>query len=78
LPAAPAVALLGRHAVDTVGMGGGSAQVTPPYQVSVADGLQALLGDAVTVTDGVEVRSRPVPARPGSSPIRRTARRACG
>jgi beta-glucosidase len=61
----PRVALIGRHAVDTVGMGGGSAQVTPPYQVSVADGLRALLGDAVTVTDGVEVRSRPVPAAAG-------------
>ena len=46
-------------------MGGGSAQVNPPHQVSVADGLTALLGDAVTVTDGVEVRNRPVPARPG-------------
>ena len=41
-------------------MGGGSAQVNPPYQVSVAEGLTALLGDAVTVTDGVEVRNRPV------------------
>ena len=59
------VALIGRHALDTVGMGGGSAQVTPPYQISVADGLRALLGDAVTVTDGVEVRSRPVPAAAG-------------
>ena len=59
------VALIGRHALDTVGMGGGSAQVTPPYQISVADGLRALLGDAVTVTDGVEVRSRPVPAVAG-------------
>ena len=43
-------------------MGGGSAQVNPPYQVSVAEGLTALLGDGVTVTDGVEVRTRPVPA----------------
>jgi beta-glucosidase len=60
------VALVGRHAVETVDMGGGSAQVTPPYQVSVAEGLTALLGDAVTVTDGVEVRSRPVPAAPGA------------
>ena len=59
------VALIGRHALDTVGMGGGSAQVTPPYQISVADGLRALLGDVVTVTDGVEVRSRPVPAVAG-------------
>ena len=59
------VALIGRHAVETIDMGGGSAQVNPPYQVSVADGLTALLGDAVTVADGVEVRTRPVPARPG-------------
>ncbi|SNS14990.1 beta-glucosidase [Geodermatophilus pulveris] len=60
------VALVGRHAAETVDMGGGSAQVTPPYQVSVAEGLTALLGPAVTVVDGVEVRSRPVPARFGS------------
>jgi beta-glucosidase len=60
------VALVGRHAVDTIGMGGGSAQVNAPYQVSVADGLRALLGDdRLTVTDGVEVRTRPVPARAG-------------
>ena len=59
------VALIGRHAVETIDMGGGSAQVNPPYQVSVAEGLAALLGDRVTVTDGVEVRTRPVPARGG-------------
>lgn len=59
------VALIGRHALQTVDMGGGSAQVNPPYQVSVAQGLTELLGDAVTVTDGVEVRTRPVPARGG-------------
>ncbi len=59
------VAVIGRHAVQTIDMGGGSAQVNPPYQVSVAEGLSALLGDAVSVTDGVEVRTRPVPARPG-------------
>jgi beta-glucosidase len=58
------VALIGRHAVETIGMGGGSAQVNAPYQVSAADGLTALLG-AVAVVDGVEVRTRPVPARPG-------------
>jgi len=56
------VALVGRHAVETTTMGGGSAQVNPPYQVSVAEGLGALLGDRLTVTDGVEVRTRPVPA----------------
>jgi beta-glucosidase len=59
------VALIGRHAVETIDMGGGSAQVNPPYQVSVSEGLEALLGDKVTVVDGVEVRTRPVPARGG-------------
>ena len=39
LAAAPRVALIGRHAVETIDMGGGSAQVNPPYQVSVAEGL---------------------------------------
>lgn len=57
------VALIGRHAVETIDMGGGSAQVNPPYQVSVAEGLTSLLGDGVAVVDGVEVRSRPVAAR---------------
>jgi beta-glucosidase len=62
---AQTVALIGRHALETIDMGGGSAQVNPPYQISVAEGLRALLGDEVTVTDGVEVRTRPVPARGG-------------
>ena len=57
------MALIGRHAIETIDMGGGSAQVNPPYQSSVADGLHALLGNDVTITDGVEVRSRPVTAR---------------
>lgn len=56
------VALIGRHAVETVCMGGGSAQVNPPYQVSIADGLRAAIGDRLTVVDGVEVRERPLPA----------------
>jgi beta-glucosidase len=59
------VALIGRHAVETIGMGGGSAQVNPPHQVSVATGLTAALGAQVTVVDGVDVRTRPVPARDG-------------
>ena len=59
------IALIGRHAIKTICMGGGSAQVNPPHQVSIAEGLRALLGDAVTLTDGVEVRQRPVAARPG-------------
>ncbi len=59
------IVLIGRHAIETIEMGGGSAQVNPPYQVSVAEGLTELLGDAVRVVDGVEVRTRSVPARPG-------------
>src|SRR3954462_5753394 len=59
------VALIGRHAVETIDMGGGSALVNPPYQSSIAEGLITLLGDAVTGVDGVEVRTRPVPARGG-------------
>lgn len=58
------VALIGRHAVETVCMGGGSATVNPPHQVSIADGLRAALGDRVGVVDGVEVRALPVPAGP--------------
>src|SRR6185437_4781733 len=59
------VALIGRLALQTTDMGGGSARVSPPYEVSVAEGLTARLGDAVTVRDGVEVRARPIPARDG-------------
>ena len=67
LPLAPGgrLALIGRHAIETICMGGGSAQVNPPHQVSIAEGLRTLLGDALTLTDGVEVRQRPVAARPG-------------
>jgi beta-glucosidase len=56
------VALIGRLGLASTLMGGGSAQVNPPYQVSIADGLGEVLGDRLTVTDGVEVRTRPVPA----------------
>ena len=58
------VALIGRPATETVLMGGGSAQVNPPHQVTVAEGVTAVWPDAVVV-DGVEVRSLPVRARPG-------------
>lgn len=58
------VALVGRHGIETVCMGGGSAQVNPPYQVSIAEGLRAAIGDRLTVVDGVEVRERPVAADP--------------
>src|SRR4029453_18772500 len=59
------VALIGRHALETVNMGGGSAQVIPPHQVSIAEGLRERLGDAARVVDGVGVRTRPVAAKPG-------------
>ena len=55
------IALVGRHAVETICMGGGSAQVTPPHQVSVAEGLVDRVS-RLEVVDGVEVRDRPVPA----------------
>jgi beta-glucosidase len=63
-PGAGTVALIGRHGVDTICMGGGSATVNPPYQVSIAEGLGAAVGDRLTVVDGVEVRERPVAADP--------------
>ena len=56
------VALIGRHGIDTICMGGGSATVNPPYQVSITDGLRAVLGDRLTIVDGVEVRDRAVVA----------------
>ncbi|OFI36802.1 glycosyl hydrolase [Arthrobacter sp. SW1] len=58
------IALIGRAALDTVCMGGGSAQVTPPYQVSIAEGFAAAMGGRVDVVDGVDVRRRPKPASP--------------
>ncbi|MEO6715601.1 MAG: glycoside hydrolase family 3 C-terminal domain-containing protein [Mycobacteriales bacterium] len=58
------MALIGRPAIETTNMGGGSAGVNAPYQVSIADGMTALFGDSLQVVDGVEVRNRPVPARP--------------
>ncbi len=61
-PDAPLV-VVGRHALQTVVQGGGSAQVRPPHRVGIADGLRAALGaDRVRVLDGVEVRSQPEPA----------------
>lgn len=57
------VAVIGRHAVETTCVGGGSAQVVPPRQVSIGDGLTTALGSAVTVVDGVEIRAEAVPAR---------------
>ena len=68
------VALIGRHGIDTICMGGGSATVNPPYQVSIADGLQAALGDRLEVVDGVEVRDRAVVADASAITDPRTGR----
>ncbi len=62
------VALIGRHAIDTVAQGGGSAGLRPPHVIGIADGLTALLGDRVSVVDGVEVRLRH--AAPASGVLR--------
>ena len=52
-----AIALIGRHATDTIVQGGGSARVREPYAVSIADGLAETLGeDRLLVVDGVETR----------------------
>ncbi|MER5748607.1 glycoside hydrolase family 3 C-terminal domain-containing protein [Streptomyces sp. NPDC002088] len=61
------VAVIGRHATETVAQGAGSAQVRPPHVVSIADGISAALGaDRVSVVDGVEIRSDPLTAAPYS------------
>ena len=62
LAAPERVALIGRHALETQGMGGGSAHVNPPHLTSIADALTERLGDRVDVVDGVDVRTRPLPA----------------
>jgi beta-glucosidase len=57
------VAVIGRHASETVAQGAGSAQVRPPHVVSIGDGItQALGADRVTIVDGVEVRTDPMVA----------------
>ncbi|MFD9698811.1 glycoside hydrolase family 3 C-terminal domain-containing protein [Lentzea sp. NPDC059081] len=58
LDASSRMALIGRHALDTVAQGGGSAGLRPPHVISIADGLASLLGPGVSVVDGVEVRLR--------------------
>ncbi len=59
------VALLGVPARETLLMGGGSAEVVPPHQVSVLDGLTEALPGRVVFGGGVEIGSAPPPARPG-------------
>ncbi len=59
------VALIGRHARRDHRHGRRLGPGQPAVPGQRRRGLRALLGDAVTVTDGVEVRTRPVPARAG-------------
>jgi beta-glucosidase len=59
------IALIGVPARETLLMGGGSAEVTPPHQVSILDGLLAVDGASVNYAGGVEVGGAPPPARPG-------------
>ena len=59
------IALIGRHAVDTIAQGGGSAQVRPPHIVSIADGLSRRIDEGhLEVIDGVETRTTLPPADP--------------
>lgn len=59
------LALIGRHALETCTLGGGSAKVRAPHHTSIEEGLRAALGDRLHVVDGVEVRSRAMPAVAG-------------
>ncbi len=52
------VAVIGRHSVAPRTLGGGSAQVAPPYVVSPLDGLAAVLGDRISHAPGVHVSDR--------------------
>jgi beta-glucosidase len=65
LAADRSVALIGVPARETLLMGGGSAEVTPPHQLSVLDGLTAALPGRVVDGGGVEVGDVAPPARPG-------------
>lgn len=59
---AETLAVVGRHALKTQDMGGGSAQVNAPYYASVAEGVAATFGAEVPVLDGPAVRRRPLEA----------------
>jgi beta-glucosidase len=65
LAAGTRVVLVGRHAIETVGQGGGSARVHAPHVVSVADAMTQAFPD-LSVVDGVSVRVGPVPPVPGT------------
>lgn len=51
------LAVVGRHATDTIAQGGGSAQVSPPHVVSVLEGIRGYFdAQAIRFVDGVETR----------------------
>lgn len=59
------IVVIGRHAIDTVAQGGGSAIVRPPHIISAAKGIIEALGeDRVTVVDGVQTRTQWLAANP--------------
>ncbi len=58
------VALVGVPARETLLMGGGSAEVSPPHQVSILDGLVGAYDGQVVYAGGVEIGAAPA-ARPG-------------
>lgn len=59
------IVVIGRHAIDTVAQGGGSAIVRPPHVISAAKGITEALGkDRVTVVDGVQTRTQWLAANP--------------
>ena len=59
------VVLIGAPALTTTLMGGGSASLRPPHEISIADGLTEALGvNRVRVVDGVEVRQNPLATAP--------------
>ena len=59
------VILIGTPALATTLMGGGSASLRPPHEISVAHGLTEALGvNRIRVVDGVEVRQNPLAAAP--------------
>jgi beta-glucosidase len=54
------VAVIGPNAVRLRTLGGGSATVFPPYEVSLSEGLRSALGERaeIVVAEGVRARSR--------------------
>ena len=59
------IALIGVPAAETLLMGGGSAEVTPPHQISILDALAEAHSGTLTYAAGVQLGSAPPGARPG-------------